>query len=84
MTKLNTIKIRNKLSFRQQYDIDNKIHYLAVKTHACIIFEWNNFLRRQLNYEEEYGNNNNTEREEMVTQYNNNNKSNVDSSKIYY
>lgn len=40
-----------------------------------------NFLRRQLNYEEEYGNNNNTEREEMVTQYNNNNKSNVDSSK---
>ena len=43
-----------------------------------------NFLRRQLNYEEEYGNNNNTEREEMVTQYNNNNKSNVDSSKIYY
>lgn len=75
-------KLETNFPFRQQYDIDNKNSLLSREKHMHVSsLSGDNFLRRQLNYEEEYGNNNNTEREEMVTQYNNNNKSNVDSSK---
>lgn len=78
-------KPETSFSLRQQYELDNKNSLLDREKHMHVLssLSGDNFLRRQLDYEEDYGNNSNTEQDEMVTQYSNNNNNNntVDSSK---